>query len=985
MPLPLPTFDPAKHHVGLGLEGGTKYGLMISGSYSKALQRSEQMPEAFGGRPPTITGSVTPHPPAFAPPRPDSPEPIPPPTPPGPAPPGPVVPALNGPQPRVNDLITDEPGTYKWTQDDFSGGALQFNWRDDQAMFLSSSNISPRSFDRSLRTIPPLVQQATRNVGGEVPLLTFVTGQNLCVVFGSQTNAGIFRIDLNSGGTAFHPIATSPGTAGISAAAYDPGEDVLWLGVPGNGTAGSNPLIWRVDASLLIVTGNGVNAPWKSVTDYTGPAIAANFYPVGIAIAPGSIIVAFAKVTGAGMTIGSLPVLYLGSLPADTNDGALTITWTKLGSLKGRWVDSASYNGFVYMLVNYGSRGTTLQAVDLASASIVPIADFPYNFEGQCLKVMGGRLYVGGSAVDVGSTSRFAELHEVTGNSMRLVRSFGEESHNTSAELAPASLRGMDAFEGLLWFADSGGLMSYDPVNDSFYGGSRKQIAGGTVCEVIAAKERLYAWVAYGGTNDGFYRIGVPGDTMGTWGGVVTTSDFAPFLDELKDWQTLRVFTRYGGVTLEVSQNGGSSWTSVSGTQVPDGNNYLTTFSLSSVPDGYRVRLRFTLSRGTSNTGFTELVAFTLSYKRPNPPAPVNVVLPSISGVAQKGQQLWVDFGDWDNLPTSYRVQWRRDGTTNIGANTLNYELIQSDVGHTISVIVYATNSGGTTTAESAATGLVAAGATITNAPQAEFTASRVYGGPAPMVVSFTDLTSYDRATSWDWDFGDGTAHSTAQHPTHVYTAEGTYTVTLIATNSAGSSTKTKVGYITVVKYAPQAEFTVSAVSGRAPLTVAFTDLSDYDRPTSWLWDFGDGNTSTAQHPFHTYAAAGTYTVTLTATNNVGSSVKTKTAYINVEARESDKHAWSFAVVGAERVETLDGDEERYNLAELRDQLWSFADTAANLELIDTDGTTWDVELVSVKETQPVVLPGVRVDDPDSLDSTTDREAYFQLTLLERV
>ena len=55
-----------------------------------------------------------------------------------------------------------------------------------------------------------------------------------------------------------------------------------------------------------------------------------------------------------------------------------------------------------------------------------------------------------------------------------------------------------------------------------------------------------------------------------------------------------------------------------------------------------------------------------------------------------------------------------------------------------------------------------------------------------------------------------------------------------------------------------------------APLTVQFEDMSA-NSPTSWLWSFGDGNSSTSQNPSHTYMSAGTYTVTLTATNTAGS------------------------------------------------------------------------------------------------------------------
>jgi PKD repeat protein len=79
----------------------------------------------------------------------------------------------------------------------------------------------------------------------------------------------------------------------------------------------------------------------------------------------------------------------------------------------------------------------------------------------------------------------------------------------------------------------------------------------------------------------------------------------------------------------------------------------------------------------------------------------------------------------------------------------------------------------------------------------------------------------------------------------------------------------------------PVADFTATPTSGTAPLTVNFTDQST-NNPTSWQWDFGDGNTSTQQNLTHTYNNAGTYSVTLTATNSYGSNIKTKNGYITV-------------------------------------------------------------------------------------------------------
>jgi hypothetical protein len=81
----------------------------------------------------------------------------------------------------------------------------------------------------------------------------------------------------------------------------------------------------------------------------------------------------------------------------------------------------------------------------------------------------------------------------------------------------------------------------------------------------------------------------------------------------------------------------------------------------------------------------------------------------------------------------------------------------------------------------------------------------------------------------------------------------------------------------------PVADFSGTPLSGEAPLSVAFTDLST-NTPTSWLWDFGDASTSTSQNPTHVYTVAGTYTVVLTATNSAGSNAKTRTAYVVVSA-----------------------------------------------------------------------------------------------------
>ena len=155
--------------------------------------------------------------------------------------------------------------------------------------------------------------------------------------------------------------------------------------------------------------------------------------------------------------------------------------------------------------------------------------------------------------------------------------------------------------------------------------------------------------------------------------------------------------------------------------------------------------------------------------------------------------------------------------------------------------------------------------------------------GEAPLAVNFTDQST--GATSWSWDFGD-TQTSSQQSPTHEYTDAGTYTVTLTATNSCGSDDEVKTDYITVTCTPPVADFVGSPTSGDYPLTVNFTDMST--GATSWQWDFGDTETSTAQNPSHTYTGEGFYTVTLTVTNSCGSDDEVKTDYIEVTEPSED-------------------------------------------------------------------------------------------------
>jgi len=169
----------------------------------------------------------------------------------------------------------------------------------------------------------------------------------------------------------------------------------------------------------------------------------------------------------------------------------------------------------------------------------------------------------------------------------------------------------------------------------------------------------------------------------------------------------------------------------------------------------------------------------------------------------------------------------------------------------------------------------------------AEFSVDK-QSGAAPLEVEFTDRTHHytyngsAEIAKYEWDFGDGKT-STSANPLHTYAKAGVYTVRLrVTTTDGGTDVREKKGFVVVGgKSNPAANFRASTMRGVGRLKVRFYDESTGDIG-KWIWDFGDGKSSEARHPEHTYTAPGKYSVRLRVYGPTGQSVQIKRSYIHV-------------------------------------------------------------------------------------------------------
>ncbi|MFN8299452.1 MAG: PKD domain-containing protein, partial [Chitinophagales bacterium] len=152
---------------------------------------------------------------------------------------------------------------------------------------------------------------------------------------------------------------------------------------------------------------------------------------------------------------------------------------------------------------------------------------------------------------------------------------------------------------------------------------------------------------------------------------------------------------------------------------------------------------------------------------------------------------------------------------------------------------------------------------TITTGFAVSFTADATQGCETPFTVNFSNNTP--GGATFNWTFGDGTT-SNAENPSKTFTTNGTFSVSLTVTDTTGCSV-TGVVPAMVSTSLPRPRFK-SDTLGCPGNGIAFNNIS-LDA-VSYMWNFGDGDTSSVKSPNHIFDQVGDYTVTLTAFNSLG-------------------------------------------------------------------------------------------------------------------
>lgn len=209
--------------------------------------------------------------------------------------------------------------------------------------------------------------------------------------------------------------------------------------------------------------------------------------------------------------------------------------------------------------------------------------------------------------------------------------------------------------------------------------------------------------------------------------------------------------------------------------------------------------------------------------------------------------------------------------------------------------------------------------------------------------IAFTNTTDLPPIATYSWDFGDGNT-STLENPEHIYQASGNYTVRLLVA-FAGCESSTEE----TITVNPGPEVSFSTIDNCLGQSITFNNTSAGDFITSYLWDFGDGTTSTQENPVYSFESAGVKNISLTAFTNNGCDY---TIQQNIEVFPVAVVAFEAEIACAKQ--PLQFNEQVFlELSNVTDYLWDFGiagrsddiSTFANPQFTYPEAGTYQVSL----------------------------------------
>jgi len=722
-------------------------------------------------------------------------------------------------------------------------------------------------------------------VGGEFPYVNGKQQQGL-VRFSNKPAGGPKNGPRWSGANWVPAVkSNSAGTVRISIPSnWDRDDLTLTYKLYRNGTAAplqtttSQSTFWNRPTLSFVDTGLAAGSAQTyriTATDPDGNTVNSN--SVGVTVSDQQASAYSAAVLNDGATSYWRLGTPSGSVEADwagSNDATLgsAVTATSSGAIVGDVSNAANLTG---------SASSSIVSSEQATVG----SSYSIEFWLKTSTTSGGKL-VGYGNAKTGDSSNY-DRHVYMANNGRLV--YGNYNNATYTITSAASYND-NSWHHIVATQGPAGMTMY--VDGTLVGTNSDTVAQG---------------------YSGYWRIG--GDNMNGWPNQPSSEYFSGQIDEVAIYQDALTadqasthyrlaqgFTaptaQFSAVSQDLSATFDAAASSAPGSQTiasytwDFGDNSATGSGVNpshaySAAGTYTVALTVKSSGGLSNT-VTKSVTVTAPHA-----APVAKFTSTVSGLSTSFDSSTSLTSDGATL-TGYAWNFGDGTTSTLAQPTHVYPTAGT---YTVSLSV--------TDSRSATSSAVAADVVVTHAaPVAAFTPTT---SGLTVNVDGSASTAADGATiSYDWDWGDGSAHGTGATSSHTYAAAGTFQVSLTIADSAGSSAPAVAKAVSVTHAAPVAAFTTSAsflsVSANATGSKAFDGAT-----LSYDWNWGDGSAhGSGVTPSHAYASAGTFTITLTATDSLGASavstgqvaVSTVTYLANDDFARALTTGWGAALTG---------------------------------------------------------------------------------------